>query len=127
MKISASYWIFEGGLEAAAPVAAAMVQAKELGFDAIELCIASSGVLTHQTTQSECEEIVSKANELEIEIASVASGESWGCSPSERVGIIGLGFMGKMHFRCYQALEDVQVVAICDTHKATLEGAGVWV
>ena len=31
-----------------------------------------------------------------------------------RVGIIGLGFMGKMHFRCYQATKDVKVAAICD-------------
>ena len=83
MKISASYWMFEGGLEAAAPVADTMAQAKDLGFDAIELCIASSGVLTHQTAQAECEAIVAQANELEIEIASVASGESWGCSPTD--------------------------------------------
>ena len=83
MKISASYWMFDGGLEAALPVADAMAQAKELGFDAIELCIASSGVLTHETTQADCQEIAAKANALGIEIASVASGESWGCSPSD--------------------------------------------
>ncbi len=41
-----------------------------------------------------------------------------------RVGIIGLGFMGKMHFRCYQALDDVQVVAICDTDKAKFTDTG---
>ena len=41
-----------------------------------------------------------------------------------RVGIIGLGFMGKMHFRCYQALDDVQVVAICDTDKAKFADTG---
>lgn len=41
-----------------------------------------------------------------------------------RVGIVGLGFMGKMHFRCYQALEDVEVVAICDIDKAKFEDAG---
>ena len=35
-----------------------------------------------------------------------------------RVGIVGLGFMGKMHFRCYQALDGVQVAAICDTDTA---------
>jgi predicted dehydrogenase len=35
-----------------------------------------------------------------------------------RVGIIGLGFMGKMHFRCYKALPGVVVAAICDTDKA---------
>ncbi len=40
-----------------------------------------------------------------------------------RVGIVGLGFMGKMHFRCYKALEDVQVVAICDTDKTKFSDA----
>ncbi|MFV2065885.1 MAG: Gfo/Idh/MocA family protein, partial [Pirellulales bacterium] len=38
-----------------------------------------------------------------------------------RVGIVGLGFMGKMHFRCYQALKDVRVVAICDTDHGKFE------
>jgi L-ribulose-5-phosphate 3-epimerase len=83
MKISASYWMFEGGLEAKLPVEDAMTQAKQLGFDAIELCVASSGALTHEATRSQCEAIVGKARELGIEIASVASGESWGCSPTD--------------------------------------------
>ncbi len=83
MKISASYWMFEGGLEATLPVDEAMAQAKELGFDAIELGIASQGVLTHQATQAQCEQIVAKAKKLGIEIAGVASGESWGSSPSD--------------------------------------------
>ncbi|NLZ07148.1 MAG: sugar phosphate isomerase/epimerase [Phycisphaerae bacterium] len=83
MKISASYWMFEGGLEATLPVDEAMAQAKELGFDAIELGIASQGVLTHQATQAQCEQIVAKAKTLGIEIAGVASGESWGSSPSD--------------------------------------------
>lgn len=83
MKISASYWMFEGGLEATLRVADAMAQAKDLGFDAIELCIGSQGVLTHETTQAQCEKIVAQAKDLGIEIAGVASGESWGCSPSD--------------------------------------------
>lgn len=83
MKIGASYWMFEGGLEASLPVADAIAQAKDLGFDAIELCIASSGVLTHEATQADCERIVATAGELGIEIAGVASGESWGCSPTD--------------------------------------------
>lgn len=41
-----------------------------------------------------------------------------------RVGIVGLGFMGKMHFRCYRALQDVQVVAICDVDPTKFESAG---
>jgi 1,5-anhydro-D-fructose reductase (1,5-anhydro-D-mannitol-forming) len=41
-----------------------------------------------------------------------------------RVGIAGLGFMGKMHFRCYGALEDARVVALCDTDPAKFEDTG---
>jgi 1,5-anhydro-D-fructose reductase (1,5-anhydro-D-mannitol-forming) len=41
-----------------------------------------------------------------------------------RVGIVGLGFMGKMHLRCYQALEGVRVAAICDIDKSRFSDAG---
>jgi L-ribulose-5-phosphate 3-epimerase len=82
MKISASYWMFEGGLEATKPIKDAMQEAKELGFEAIELAIGSKGVLTEKTTQVECEEIVATAQKVGIEISSVASGESWGSSPT---------------------------------------------
>ena len=82
MKISTSYWMFEGGLEAKKPIAEAMQEAKDLGFEAIELCIASQGVLTHETSRSECEDIVATARKIGIEISSVASGESWLCSPA---------------------------------------------
>lgn len=82
MKISASYWMFEGGLEATRPVTEAMQEAKDLGFDAIELAIGSSGVLTHETTQAQCKDIVAAAKKIRIEISSIASGESWGSSPS---------------------------------------------
>lgn len=82
MKISASYWMFEGGLEARKPIAEAMREAKELGFDAIELAIASSGVLTHQTSQGQCEDIAATAQDIGIEISSLASGENWTCSPT---------------------------------------------
>ena len=82
MKISASYWMFEGGLEAQKPIAEAMQEAKDLGFDAVELAIASKGVLTHHATQAQCEDIVATAQKIGIEISSVASGESWTCSPT---------------------------------------------
>ncbi|MFH1616073.1 MAG: Gfo/Idh/MocA family oxidoreductase [Planctomycetota bacterium] len=38
-----------------------------------------------------------------------------------RVGIVGLGFMGKMHFRCYKARKDSQIAAVfdLDTKKLT--------
>ena len=85
MKIGASYWMFEGGLEATLPVVEAMKNAKELGFDSIELCVASQGVLTHETSKAECEDLVSSAKDIGIEISSVASGESWTSSPTSNV------------------------------------------
>lgn len=82
MKIGASYWMFEGGLEAKLAVLEAMKQAKKLGFDAIELCIAMDGVLTDKTSMEECRLIKKQAREIGIEISSVASGQSWFTSPS---------------------------------------------
>ena len=82
MKISISYWGLEGGLEARKPVGEAMQEVKDLGFDAIELAIASSGVLTPETTEQECKEIVAQARALGLEISSLASGESWTASPT---------------------------------------------
>jgi len=82
MKISMSYWGLEGGLEAKKPIMEAMQEVKDLGFDAIELAISSSGVLTPETTQQECKEIVAWARKIGIGISSVASGESWTYSPT---------------------------------------------
>jgi len=82
MKISASYWMFEGGLEARKPITQARRETKQLGFDAIELAIASEGVLTHQATQTQCEDIAADAQKIGLEISSLASGESWTCSPT---------------------------------------------
>ena len=36
------------------------------------------------------------------------------------VGIVGLGFMGKMHYRCYNALQGSEVVAVCDAVEKNL-------
>jgi len=33
-----------------------------------------------------------------------------------RVGIVGFGFMGWMHYRCWQSLEDAEITAICDAN-----------
>ena len=33
-----------------------------------------------------------------------------------RVGIVGFGFMGRMHYRCWKALEGVEIAAICDAN-----------
>ena len=40
-----------------------------------------------------------------------------------RVAITGLGFMGSMHFKCYEGLENVKIVAICDINENKLKDA----
>ncbi len=43
---------------------------------------------------------------------------------SVKVGIIGMGFMGRMHLAAYQQLPDAEVVAFADLDKAKREGRG---
>ena len=38
-----------------------------------------------------------------------------------RIGIVGLGFMGKMHFRCYNSLNNVEIIAICEADTSRLQ------
>lgn len=38
-----------------------------------------------------------------------------------KIGIVGLGFMGQMHYRCWKAREDSEIMAICDTNKNIVE------
>ncbi|MDY0169140.1 MAG: Gfo/Idh/MocA family oxidoreductase [Thermoguttaceae bacterium] len=40
-----------------------------------------------------------------------------------KIGIAGFGFMGRMHYRCWNALPDVQVVAVCDSDAQALGDA----
>ncbi len=41
-----------------------------------------------------------------------------------RVGIVGLGFMGKMHYSCYNAMDNVQIAAICDIDEGRFKNTG---
>lgn len=41
-----------------------------------------------------------------------------------RVGIVGLGFMGRMHYRCWSAMPGVEVSAVCEASPKVLEAAG---
>jgi len=41
-----------------------------------------------------------------------------------QVGIIGFGFMGRMHFRCWRALAGAAVTAVCDADPHALDEAG---
>ncbi|MFO0956476.1 MAG: Gfo/Idh/MocA family oxidoreductase [Isosphaeraceae bacterium] len=41
-----------------------------------------------------------------------------------RVGIVGLGFMGRMHYRCWSSLSGAKVTAVCESNPKTLAAAG---
>jgi predicted dehydrogenase len=41
-----------------------------------------------------------------------------------QVGIVGFGFMGRMHYRCWRELADVQVVAICEADPRAFDDTG---
>ncbi len=41
-----------------------------------------------------------------------------------KVGVIGCGFQGSLHVQCLRAVEDVDVVAVCDTDASRLEEVG---
>ncbi len=38
-----------------------------------------------------------------------------------RVGIVGFGFMGQMHYKCWRALEGAEIVAVCDVNPSIEE------
>ena len=38
-----------------------------------------------------------------------------------RVGIVGMGMMGTIHFKCYKAVENAKVVAICEIDQNKLK------
>ena len=77
MKKGISYWAFDGGLEGKRDIEDAMQTAKKHKYQSIELAVAYSGVLTPETSQERCDEIVSAAKKIGIEISSVATGIYW--------------------------------------------------
>ena len=78
MKKSINYWSFPGGLEGTKDIAECFEEAKEAGFDAVELCCADRGALNLRATERQCTTIRKKAEKMELEIASMASGIYWG-------------------------------------------------
>ena len=80
MKKSINYWSFEGGLQGAKPLAQAFAEAREKGFEAVEVCLGEAGDLTQETTEKECEAIRREAETCGVEIASVATGLYWNYS-----------------------------------------------
>ncbi len=78
MKKSINYWSFPGGLEGKKEIGEFLSEAKDAGFEGVELCIGEVGRLSLKTTERQCADIRAAAEKRGIEICSTASGIYWG-------------------------------------------------
>ena len=77
-----SYLSFENGLSNNESIDSALSQTKSNGFDALELSVSSEGVININSTKPECEIIRKKIDDSGIFVDSIATGMSWGVSPT---------------------------------------------
>ena len=59
------------------PAESLFSEAREHGFNAIELAIGLKGLVTPQSTQADCRKLVKAAREHGLEVSSLASGLGW--------------------------------------------------
>ena len=77
-----SYLSFEHGLSNNESIESALSQTKTNGFDALELSVSSEGVINTNSSKAECEIIRKKIDDSGIFVDSIATGMSWGVSPT---------------------------------------------
>lgn len=78
MKMSINQWSFPANLT----IREQMEMAKKNGYEGYEPAIGTEGELSLQSTDQEVMAIAEQAKEIGIELASLASGLTWGCSPT---------------------------------------------
>ena len=77
-----SYISFENGLSNNEPIESALSQTKMHGFDALELSVSSEGVINTNSSKAECEMIRKSIDDSGVFVDSIATGMSWGVSPT---------------------------------------------
>ena len=77
MKKSINYWAFAGGGAGSKDIGEFLREAKEAGFEAVELCCGESGELSVDTDGATVRGIADEAEKIGIEIGSLATGLSW--------------------------------------------------
>lgn len=78
MYKSINQWSFPEGMR----ISDMMRQAKELGFDAFEPALSETGELSLESSDAEILAIREEAQRIGIRLSSLASGLTWGCSPT---------------------------------------------
>lgn len=76
-----NYWSFEHGQAGTHSICAALQEAKAVGFEGLELCISTEGVLNIDFAQADCERIRKWVKDSGLIVETVASGMSWQCNP----------------------------------------------
>jgi len=82
MITAINYWSFEHGLENEHPIEAAARQAAAAGFEAIELAIAPSGVLSVTSSLEDCRKVRRIVEAAGLRLESLCSAMTWSHSPS---------------------------------------------
>jgi len=77
-----SYLSFENGLSNNESIESALIQTQSNGFEALELSVSNEGVINTNLSESECSAIRQKINDSGIFVDSIATGMSWGISPT---------------------------------------------
>ena len=77
-----SYLSFENGLSNNEPIESVLSQTKMHGFDALELSVSSEGVISTNSSKAECEMIRKRIDDSGVFVDSIATGMSWGVSPT---------------------------------------------
>ena len=77
-----SYLSFENGLSNNESIDSALSQTKANGFDALELSVSNEGIINTNISKEECRIIRQKINDSGIFVDSIATGMSWGISPT---------------------------------------------
>ena len=83
MQLSISYWSVKDGLANTRPIEEAIIEAKEAGFDGIELACGTEGALSIHTDQKTVESFRALGEKHSIKLETMAAGLSWGCSPTD--------------------------------------------
>ena len=73
-----NFWSFPGGLDGKKDVKEAIIEAKQLGYEGIELIFGDTGTLSPSNTPKELSDIVKLAKKEKIKLSSLAAGFYWG-------------------------------------------------
>ncbi len=77
MRKGINYWSFPGGLEGEKDFAAAVSEAKDLGYQGIEVCLFAEGPLSLDISEADVAKLGKQIEGAGLEAASVTSGLLW--------------------------------------------------